>query len=141
MQAPLKIKIELQDMPFPVYRKLLLPAEIDMRQVHFVIQEVMGWHNAHLFEFKDNRGRATITVSSPENVDDEDFNLFGEKEVAAHEITLVEFFEFTGQKPIWYEYDFGDSWMHKILFKTTKKDIEQFAGVPFYAPRPKVHRR
>lgn len=127
--TPLKIKINLEEMPYPVSRKLLVPEDVNMRQLHLLIQVAMGWENYHMWQFSDAKWKSRITVSLPM---DDDFGFDEEKALIAHTVKLKEtFFEQNGSKPFWYWYDFGDDWWHKISFlKTNKKDREQFNGIP-----------
>lgn len=126
---PLKLKIALEEMPHPVSRKLLVPRDVNMRQMHFLIQLAIGWANYHMWEFNDAKWKGEIRVSMPM---DDDFDLDEVERLVAHEVSLKEtFLEENGAKPFWYWYDFGDDWWHKISFlKTNKKDIEQFDGTP-----------
>lgn len=41
-------------MPFPIDRKVLVPSDIQMDELHLVIQVAMGWENAHLYQFNNN---------------------------------------------------------------------------------------
>ncbi|TDN95026.1 pRiA4b ORF-3-like protein [Salegentibacter sp. 24] len=129
MKKPIKLKITLKDLPHKCYRKLLVPEEINMRQLHFVIQESFGWLNAHLFEFSDAKAQQSISVGMP---DDFEMEWIGPEKQIAHKVQLKEaFLEGLEGKDFWYNYDFGDDWWHQISFlKTTKKEIEDFQGIP-----------
>lgn len=129
---PIKLKINLENMPNSVYRRILVPQEINMLQLHFIVQISMGWEFAHLFQFRDKRYDPTVIASIP--YEEEEFSYFTRriKETKADELKLKEQFQIANQaKPFWYWYDFGDDWWHKITFqKPTKKDREIFSGVP-----------
>ena len=124
---PIKLKINLENMPVSVFRRMLVPADINMMQLHYVIQIAMGWEFAHLFQFSDKKFRGSITIKIPFE-DDFDYTDL----IKPEEITLKSSFQkLRDAKPFYYEYDFGDSWLHKITFqKPSKKDLETFAGVP-----------
>ncbi|MCK5367431.1 MAG: plasmid pRiA4b ORF-3 family protein [Cyclobacteriaceae bacterium] len=125
---PIKLKINLENMPVSVFRRMLVPADINMMQLHYVIQIAMGWEFAHLFQFSDKKYRGSITVKVPF---EDDFD-FADNIVKPEKVSLKGIFqELRNSKPFYYEYDFGDSWLHKITFqKPSKKDSETFAGVP-----------
>ncbi len=129
MIPPRKLKIALQDLPHKCERTLLVPENCTMLQLHFIIQESFGWLNAHLFEFSDAKGRATMRVGIPDDFDD----FGGPEKMEAHEVLLKNSFLFeNGAKPFWYNYDFGDDWWHKISFlKLTQKEIDAFTGIPY----------
>jgi hypothetical protein len=124
---PFKLKINLENMPFPIYRKVLLPADILMHDLHLIVQVAMGWENCHLYEFSDKKGKCKIRVQ----FDIEEDDLWGTDADSfdAGELSLMEFLEYTDGKTFWYWYDFGDDWWHKIsIQKVTKKDLSEFDG-------------
>lgn len=125
--APLKLKINLENMPFPIYRKVLIPSNITMDELHLIIQVAMGWENCHLYEFSDKKGKCKIRVQ----FDIEEDDLWGNdaESFDAGELSLLDFLEHTDGKTFWYWYDFGDDWWHKIsIQKVTKKDLTEFDG-------------
>ncbi|GAA1971817.1 plasmid pRiA4b ORF-3 family protein [Amycolatopsis minnesotensis] len=82
-----------------VWRRVLVPANIRLDRLHRVIQNTMGWENAHLHAFSD--GQTHYGVPDPE--------LQHHDERATNLNDLV--------KPggrLLYTYDFGDSWDHEI---------------------------
>lgn len=129
MNTPIKLKVELKDLPHKCIRTLLVPENLNMRQLHFIVQEAFGWLNEHLFEFKDAKWRANLSVGVP---DDFDMDFGGSKMRKAHTIKLKEtFLKENGAKGFWYWYDFGNDWWHRISFlKVSQKDLKQFKGVP-----------
>lgn len=129
--APLKIKIELENLSFPIHRKILVPNELDMYELHVIIQAAMGWENSHLFQFSDKKWKYAIRVQ--DGVEDADnYGGFFDDVYEASEITLTEFLTHTNGKTFWYWYDFGDDWWHKIsIQKVSKKDLSSYRGVPF----------
>lgn len=131
MNTPIKLKIELKDMPHKVIRKVLVPEDISMYQLHLIIQDSMGWEHAHLFEFSDAKWKSSIRVGIPDDFDD-DFDMFSAPKQDANKVLVKNLFlEENGAKPFWYWYDFGDDWWHRISFlKTSKKDLETFEGMP-----------
>lgn len=124
--TPLKLKINLENMPFPIYRKLLIPVDINMDELHLIIQIAMGWENCHLYEFSDKKGKCKIRVQH-----DIEEDLWGNNADSfnAGELSLTEFLTYTDGKTFWYWYDFGDDWWHKIsIQKVTQKDLAEFDG-------------
>jgi hypothetical protein len=132
MSLPIKIKIDLTDLPHKCYRSLLVPENINMGQLHFMIQESFGWLNAHLFEFMDVKGRANIRAGIIDDFEDEfDFIEMAPKQ-DVFKVKLKEtFLEENNAKAFWYWYDFGDDWWHRISFqKVTQKDLKLYKGIP-----------
>jgi hypothetical protein len=56
--AILRLKIVLADTEPPIWRRVEVPAEMTLRQLHTVIQVAIGWDDDHLHQFY--RGRNTL---------------------------------------------------------------------------------
>ena len=131
----LKLKINLEHMPVPVFRKVLVPVDFDMLQLHVIIQMVMGWENYHLFQFQNRKDRPEVLIIDRKiESDDWGFDIFGSnvEKIPFEEALLYDVFDNQlNRAPFWYWYDFGDDWWHKITFqKVTKKDLSQYKGRP-----------
>jgi hypothetical protein len=95
-----QLKITLEDVEPPVWRRIQVPSLIDLAELHAVIQTAMGWTNSHLhmFEIDDER------YADPDWVDGA---------VSPDRITLA---EVAGEgEQFEYVYDFGDHWRHGVL--------------------------
>jgi len=93
----------------PIWRRLLVPANVTLAQLHDVLQVAMGWQECHLHEFTAGGGQ--FGRPDPEDrfmgmppVEDE------------RRVRLSSVLNRTGAKAI-YTYDFGDSWEHSILLE------------------------
>jgi hypothetical protein len=126
--APIKLKVNLENMPFSIFRKVLVPIDISMYDLHLIIQAAMGWEDYHLFQFCDKKYKGNILVQH--DFAEEDFWGGLHSEVfEAEEMPLSEFLLHTDGKPFWYWYDFGDDWWHKVsIQKVTKKDLAAYDG-------------
>lgn len=54
LTAPLalyQLKLTLAEIRPPIWRRLLVPNDVNLRRLHNIIQEVGGWGNYHLHEF------------------------------------------------------------------------------------------
>jgi len=90
----------------PIWRRIIVPAAITLPELHDLLQLVMGWTDSHLHSFTiGNR-----TYSNAE-VADGDLDEMGMLDEAGH--TLADLLGAT-IKTFLYEYDFGDSWLHRI---------------------------
>jgi hypothetical protein len=103
---PLVIKatITIADIEPPIWRRLLLPCELNFAQLHEVIQAAFGWTDSHLHQFVVGG----IFVGAPEF--DEDRKILEATEIALRDLD----FYYVPHPRIMYEYDFGDSWRHWI---------------------------
>jgi hypothetical protein len=102
-QGPIyQVKVTLEGSKPPIWRRLLLPADLNLGDLHYILQIAMGWTDSHLHQF--HVGEKVYGVPHP----DMDWTLDEEKAKLAR-IIPGEKFKFR------YEYDFGDSWSHLIL--------------------------
>jgi len=100
----LTLKIELVDTTPLIWRRLVIGGQASFATLHHVIQAAMGWHDAHLHEFRV--GDMRIGVPDAE-FDEPDHPTAFEKRVRLDRL-LATGATFT------YLYDFGDSWLHRI---------------------------
>ena len=101
-------KIALQGTEPPVWRRLLVPGNATLSWFHAVIQVAMGWTNSHLHHFLIGKARYV----DPRY--DEDMGFGEEPDCDETKTTLAEVVPSKGAHFV-YEYDFGDSWQHKIV--------------------------
>ena len=47
----LQIRIDLEDVDPPIWRRLLIPSDIRLSRLHDVFQAAMGWTDSHLHAF------------------------------------------------------------------------------------------
>jgi hypothetical protein len=100
-----QIKISLIGVKPPIWRTVLVASNIDLETFHDVIQLAMGWTDSHLHQFIANK----VFYGIP----DDDFELEMEDETKYKLSQLLK----KEKESIKYEYDFGDSWEHKILLE------------------------
>jgi hypothetical protein len=107
-------RITLRGIAPPVWRQIEVPATYSLWDLHVAIQDAMGWKDCHLhaFRFDDPDGRGRVEVGIPNDDPSE-----GEPPVLpGWEQPIREYFESPGMV-VEYEYDFGDSWEHDVLFE------------------------
>jgi Plasmid pRiA4b ORF-3-like protein len=105
-----QIKISLIGAKPPIWRTVLVPGNLDLEIFHDVIQLAMGWTDSHLHQFIANKKFYGIP--------DDDFEMEMEDE-AKYKLSQLLAKE---KDTITYEYDFGDSWEHKILLEKVLPD-------------------
>lgn len=96
----------------PVWRRLLLPADIRLDRLHGVIQAAMGWEDYHMHVFEDGARRYGLA----------DRELGHQDECR---VTLGQLLK-RAKERIRYTYDFGDDWEHEILLEgvlTAEPDV------------------
>ena len=85
-----------------MWRRVLVPAEIGLGELHLVLNEAMGWTNSHLHQFVVGKRK----FGDPDFDQDGDFE--DERTVRLGELAGV------GDR-FSYEYDFGDDWTHDVV--------------------------
>lgn len=102
--AVYQLKISLRGVSKPpVWRRLLVPADIRLDELHEVIQRAMGWHGGHLHAFS----QGWLEYGSP------DAQLGHQDE---RSVRLAQLLTDPGDK-LRYTYDFGDDWEHDVLLE------------------------
>ncbi len=100
-EKAIQFKVQLRYIRPPIWRRVLLPDNATLGDLHQVIQIVMGWYNCHMHSFRIGG----VYYSSG----DVDLEMENEDSVS-----LGEVFTRAKQK-FMYEYDFGDSWEHEVV--------------------------
>ena len=94
------LRIELVGTTPLVWRRITLDGRSSFANLHHVIQAAMGWHDAHLHQFRINN--RYIGVPDPES-DAPEWHTEDERKVFLNRV-LTDDAVFT------YLYDFGDGW-------------------------------
>ena len=104
-----QLKVTLLGTKPPIWRRLFVPANLTLAQLHDVLKVAMGWQECHLHEFSA-RGRR---FGRP----DPDDGLMGMPPAEnERKVRLSTMLGRIGAKLI-YTYDFGDSWEHSIVLE------------------------
>jgi hypothetical protein len=101
------LHVELENIQPPIWRRVLVPGSIKLPKLHDLLQLVMGWSDSHLHSFEF--GKKTF---SPAHADMEELNILDEQKYTLGGVLGESVREFV------YEYDFGDSWRHRIQVKS-----------------------
>ncbi len=103
-----QLKISLLGIKPLIWRRFLAPSDMDLAKLHHVIQEVMGWEESHLHQFKV--GKTYYGVTYPDDFDGRT-ETRDERKARLHELASWPKAKFV------YEYDFGDSWEHEVALE------------------------
>jgi hypothetical protein len=104
-----QLKVTLLGSSPPIWRRLLVPADVTLAQLHDVLQTAIGWEDGHMHEF--SIGRRRIGRPDPE---DRFMEMPGVENEAT--VRLSGILGRVGSKAI-YTYDFGDTWEHRIVLE------------------------
>jgi hypothetical protein len=115
-KAIYRLKVTLEDIRPPIWRRLEVPGDIRFDALHDVIQLAFGWEDCHLHHFV--LGKTTIGMHDGEAYGPQ----LDERKVRLDEIAEA-------KSKLIYEYDFGDGWRHRIV-------VEKVTPVPAGAAAP-----
>ena len=100
-----QLKVTLDGIKRPIWRRLLVKEDINLLTLHEIIQRAMGWEDYHLHMF-------TLAGQIYGDPEDDEFGDLGTKNETRYKLNKLGLVEKSKFK---YEYDFGDSWQHTIL--------------------------
>jgi hypothetical protein len=110
-----QIKITLRDSHPPIWRRVLVSSETKLSQLHDIIQTAMGWEDSHLYKFTIG----IVTFSAHHEPGDLDEMVAIDERYVKLLQLVAPFRPFRGDFhfAFEYEYDFGDSWTHDVVFE------------------------
>jgi hypothetical protein len=95
-----RVKITMRGARPPIWRRLEVPSQITLQQLHHVIQQAFGWQGHHLWVFATDNGE----FGMPDRE-------LGHRSAAATKLDEV---APRAADRLGYTYDFGDDWEHDI---------------------------
>ena len=108
MSKILELDIVLQDSKPKIWRRVLVPDNMNFHELHYIIQFAMGWTHSHLHQFLVGSYERRIGIP----YGDDDFDeLEDSRNIKINSILNVP------KDKIVYEYDFGDGWEHLVEVK------------------------
>lgn len=100
----LQLKISINNLTPPVWRRIVLSDQLTLNQLHQVIQKAFDWDSSHLAGF------------SIKGYDIDLENGYYDDEVQYDvNVTTLADWHLKVKNTFTYTYDFGDDWRHKIL--------------------------
>jgi len=105
-----RLKVSLRGSRPPIWRRVEVPADVTLFQLHGILQRVMGWTDSHLHQFR--RGSTYYGQSDPE---------FGMPREDERRIRLNDVLRRPRERMV-YEYDFGDGWEHDVVLEAAGSD-------------------
>jgi hypothetical protein len=117
-----QLYIELRESDPLVWRKIVVPAEFTLYQLHMAIQGTFGWENRHLFQFSESGFSEGTSYGLPDEETDP-----GRVTLDARKTRMNRILKKEGQTYC-YIYDFGDHWDHRL---TLEKIVAEETTAPF----------
>lgn len=97
------VTITLVDSEPTVWRRVLVPAQLDLAGLHLIIQQAMGWENLHDYCFHQGLGTTKRLWNTAQPLD-------------------AVFAQANGQ-PFYYHYDFVSGWRHRLEIESLEPVI------------------
>jgi hypothetical protein len=119
--AVIQIKVQIIGIEPEIWRRVIVPGTLTLRELHAVLQGAMGWQDYHLHMFEIDGKRFEV----PEN------DKFGPEDGYADERKQTLAKILTKGMEFLYVYDFGDNWKHLV----TVEDIAAPASARQFLPR------
>lgn len=103
------LQVRIEDVEPPIARTLQVDDSLSLADLHAVLQIAFGWRemHAHLFRDAEHPGPGTRHWGDEYQLADPRFDRFAPESA----VTVA---DAVAGGPIWYEYDFGDGWTHRI---------------------------
>ena len=102
-----RLRVEIDEVAPAVVRRVEVPLDIRLDDLHFVLQIAIGWQNCHPFEFRLDGG-----------VEDKRWGLVDKDDpdsspLPAESATLADLLAH-GREPFHYDYVYGEDWTHTV---------------------------
>jgi Plasmid pRiA4b ORF-3-like protein len=102
-----RLRVEIDEVAPAVVRRVEVPLDIRLDDLHFVLQIAIGWQNCHPFEFRvvgpaEEKRWGLVDRDDPES-----------SPLPAESATLAELLA-GGRKVFHYDYVYGEDWTHTI---------------------------
>jgi hypothetical protein len=109
------LRVSLEGMEPLIWRRLQVPGSASLGWLHAVIQVAMGWTNSHLHQFVVGKQIYSDPTFDLDEYED------GPRVLDENKIAVLDIVP-RAKSTFVYEYDFGDSWDHRI---TVEKILDQ----------------
>lgn len=112
-----QIKMVLEGSKPPIWRRLLIPANLRLPDLHGVVQLAMRWNDSHLYHFMVGlRSEGLRFYGDPYPLD---IDLMVQAEGRFINDLNVPIDHLLVNRKDWirYEYDFGDGWIHRLTLE------------------------
>jgi hypothetical protein len=98
----IQLKVALRHSRPPIWRSVQVPLLITLGDLHRIIQVLFGWDGGHLHDFTVGTARYSDPFFNLDETEDEE------------DARLRDAFPVGARKPVLYEYDLAESWVHEI---------------------------
>ena len=111
------IRVKLNDAPVNIWRELVVPSNITLELLAFVILDAMGWQHEHLYQFIGKNNTNYINSREMKEQANSFMGFMSRVQYQNSEKTSLEMVLQPRGERMKFEYDYGDSWIHDLWVK------------------------
>lgn len=120
MKKEFHIRIKLNNAPVNIWRELVVPSNITLEMLAYVLIEAMGWAHEHLYHYIAKNNVCYLNSRELKERNNSFFAFLSRVEYKNSEKTTLENVLQPRGGRIKFEYDYGDSWTHDLWVKETR---------------------
>ena len=102
-----QVKVKLEGAPTSIWRRILIPAIMNLAEVHWVLADAFGWPGKHVFQFRTDDKRYSVPECRVDEL------LGGPDPLPAAKAKLYSVAPEIGSTLVW-DYNFDEAWTHRI---------------------------
>ena len=114
------IRIKLNNAPVPIWRELVVPSNITLEMLAYVILDAMGWQHEHLYQFIGKHDVYYINSHELKEHSNSFMGFMSHVQYKNSEKTTLEMVLQPKGDRMKFEYDYGDSWVHDLWVKDAR---------------------
>jgi len=115
------IRIKLNQAPVNIWRELVVPSNITLEMLAYVLITAMGWEHEHLYQFVGKNNLYYVNSRQMKEEADSFMAFFARAKYKNSEKTSLEMVLQPKGERLKFEYDFGDSWTHDLWVKGARE--------------------
>ena len=122
MDGIIQLKITIENSKPAIWRRVRVEKQTTFFELHHIIQIVFGWQNYHAYEFFIDNHKLGAPDDYMKNVPSTDEGVIDARDITLDSLIVQP------RETFRYEYDFGDSWMHRIVVERflPKEELAQY---------------
>jgi len=117
MKQEFHIRVKLNNAPVNIWRELVVPSNITLEMLAYVLIDAMGWRHEHLYQYHAKNGVCYLNSRELKLHNDSFLAFMSRVRYKNSEKTSLEQVLQPKGERMKFEYDFGDSWTHDLWVK------------------------
>ena len=118
MNEIIQLKITLENSKPAIWRRVRVKGQTTFFELHHIIQIVFGWQNYHAYEFYIDNHKLGAPDDYMKNVPATEEGVIDARDITLDSLIVQQ------RETFKYEYDFGDSWMHRVVVERFLREEE-----------------